>query len=157
MAAAAALLFKCRADDGIPENGALRAALAAVAAAHRLEVARIAAYAAQSAPEVYTYLWLAAPREIDAEPPGSGSLLAGMPAEACALQRVDSRAGASHGADAPFHYVVEMDFAPGRADDIKAWYEGERPRRARGRAGHGAGAAFSQPGRGLRCPSPATT
>jgi hypothetical protein len=126
MALAAALVFKCRAENGVPDGGLLRPALATIAAASRLEVARIAAYAALGAPEVYAYLWLAAPHEWDlASLPDYGGCIAGMPAVACALQRVDQRAGASHGADAPFHYVVEFDIESGYESQIDEWYQHE--------------------------------
>ena len=41
------------------------------------------------------------------------------------LQPVCLLAGASHGQDAPWHYVVETDVTPEQDDDLNAWYDQE--------------------------------
>lgn len=136
MGQAAALLIKCstsvlRSGATLPWPGAdaLRSALttAAVTAGNAgFEVERIAAYQAISAPEIYAYLWMAATREVAGTPlPAFGGALAGMPSTVLPLQRVDQRAGASQGEDAPFHYVVEFDVEAGFRQDIDQWYDHE--------------------------------
>lgn len=130
MAAVAAILIRAR---GTAPAGRLEEelrAFAAQAVAHGWAVARITAWAWQSGthpgPEVYAYLWLRAPQ---AAPAGIDQAfeirIAGLRAQVCALERVDLRKGASHGADAPVHYVVETDIAPGREAEVHGWYDHE--------------------------------
>ena len=130
MAAVAAILIKC---EGSAPADALASSLRGVAAQARLAgwpVARIAAYAWTSGthpgPEVYAYLWMKTPRETAArELPAFGLRVAGLPAHALALERVDQRSGASQGAGAPVHYVVETDVAPGSEKEVHGWYDHE--------------------------------
>ena len=131
MAEMVAVLLK--AQGATPQAGLIEAQLrnlAARAAAGGMTIGRIAAYGWRSGthagPEVYAYLWLAAPRSVPADLlPGFDGSLAGLPAQAGALERVDDRAGASSGADAPVHYVVETDLAPGSEGAVNDWYDGE--------------------------------
>ena len=130
MAAVAAILIKC---EGTAPVDALASGLRAVAAQARIAgwpVARIVAYEWRSGthpgPEVYAYLWLRAPQATPAQQlPAFGVSVAGLPAQAIALERVDERAGASRGESAPVHYVVETDIAEGMEAEVFGWYDHE--------------------------------
>jgi len=54
------------------------------------------------------------------------TLRAALPdADFACLASIMTVAGASDGADAPFHYVVETDVTPEAEDDFNAWYDRE--------------------------------
>ena len=130
MAAVAAILIKCQ---GVAPEFVLASSLRTVAAQARLAgwpVARIVAYAWESGthpgPEIYAYLWLRAPHFTPAKTlPAFELEVAGLPAQAIALERVDQRSGASRGKPAPVHYVVETDIAPGNEAEVHGWYDHE--------------------------------
>ena len=65
----------------------------------------------------YAYFAADTPREAFAHAP-EGSSLTRL---ACTVDLP----GASHGADAPFHYVVETDVVPEHEADFNAWYDEE--------------------------------
>jgi len=130
MAAVAAILIKAQGSAPVDR---LAAGLRAVAAQARLAgwpVERIVAYAWESGthpgPEIYAYLQLRAPHPTPAQRLAAFALeVAGLPAEAIALERVDERAGASQGESAPVHYVVETDIARGMEAEVFGWYDQE--------------------------------
>ena len=125
-----AILLKCQGAAPADRLEADLRLFAAQAGAGGWPVARIAAYAWESGthagPETYAYLWLSSPQPSPVEaPPAFEIVIAGLPAQVCALERVDERAGASQGEDAPVHYVVETDIAPGEEAEVHGWYDHE--------------------------------
>ena len=83
-----------------------------------------------NAEETYVYFDLAAPREVTANAVSAlaskvSGLLGGAKVSGTALKQVQDMQGVSAGFPAPVHYVVEMDFAPGSADELTRWYEQE--------------------------------
>jgi hypothetical protein len=78
----------------------------------------VRAWRALEGDEVYAYLPAGMPRPalVDLAPAG-----ADLRRLTCTLDVP----GASHGADAPFHYVVETDVAAGHEADFDAWYDQE--------------------------------
>lgn len=80
------------------------------------------------APEAgLAYCYLPLPRRI-AVPASAIEQLqacAGGPASVSRLALMQQLAGASHGAEAAFHYVVEMTPEPGFEVELQAWYDTE--------------------------------
>jgi hypothetical protein len=129
MAAVAALLIKAQGEAPAGELESQLREFAAQARAGGWPVARMAAYAARSGthegPETYAYLWLEAPIEWPSAIPSFEIEIAGLRAQVGALERVDTRDGASSQADAPVHYVVETDIETGREAEVHGWYDHE--------------------------------
>lgn len=120
-----AVVFKCRAP--LPAPDGLVAAIGAAASARKLPVAAVNANASEDGTELYAYLWLSAPIELDAAPLAA-EIARSSGAAAIAAERLvglqDIR-GASHGQPVAFHYVVETDVVPAAEGDLNDWYDRE--------------------------------
>ncbi len=97
-----------------------------------LQVCAQHAHLAQNAPELFLYLDLAQPRELEAaefkQVRQAVSEVATPARFAPAVDRLEQAfhaPGASAGQHAPFHYTVEMNPSPGWADEIVTWYNNE--------------------------------
>jgi hypothetical protein len=124
------LLFKC--SGALPEDRALVAALGEVAARSALPVAELRVHAAESGGEWYAYLELREAGELSAHDATriarlarGVAPLADLDVQALRLARRADMPGASRGARAPFHYVVETDAAEGWLDEMVRWYDSE--------------------------------
>lgn len=120
-----AIVFMCRAPMPAPER--ILAVVHEVAKARALPAAAASANLSLDGAELYAYLWLRAPADVAAAPLAREVALASRAAtvEALRLARLQDIAGASHGARAAFHYVVETDVTPEADRDLNAWYNEE--------------------------------
>jgi hypothetical protein len=126
----AAILLK--ASGALASDDALAAALAEVAQRGEIEPAGLHAHAAENGGELYAYLELRAPVELGAEDATRVAEIArgvqslrGLEVSAARLARMLDVPGASSGARAPYHYVVETDAAEGWLDEMMRWYDRE--------------------------------
>jgi hypothetical protein len=92
----------------------------------------IAAYPALESEETYVYLFSREAAAVSAGvlsrvADGAGRIpaLAGAKLATAKLVPIFDRPGASRTVAARFHYVVEMDVASSREDDLNAWYDKE--------------------------------
>ncbi len=118
----------------LADEATLAAALATVARQSGLAVSSLHAHAkvGEGDDELYAYLELSEAQQLSAAdaarvagiarglPP-----LSGLAVEAVRLTRMFEAQGASSGERAPYHYIVETDFAEGWMDEIVCWYDGE--------------------------------
>lgn len=125
-----AILLKC--TGPLREDNALAKAVAALVEQSALPVANLHAHAVESRNELYAYLELREPMDLNAANVTTVERIArGIPAlgtldvKAARLTRVADAAGASAGERAPFHYIVETDAAEGWMDEIVRWYDTE--------------------------------
>ncbi|MFY3138994.1 hypothetical protein ACOTFF_17220 [Achromobacter xylosoxidans] len=83
---------------------------------------RLRAFAAVEEEETYVYV----EGDAGAQPEVQARLAERFPgAQARVLHRTLDLAGASAGADAPWHYIVETDVLPEAEADLNAWYDQE--------------------------------
>ena len=118
----------------LADEATLAAALATVARQSGLAVASLHGHAkeGEGGDELYAYLELSEAQELSATdaariaeiarglPP-----LSGLAVEAVRLTRMFEAQGAASGERAPYHYIVETDFAEGWMDEIVRWYDSE--------------------------------
>lgn len=126
----AAILLK--ASGALASDDALAAALAELARRAARGAFALRAHAADNGAERYAYLELREPTDLQAadamriaEIARGMAPLAGLGVQAVRLARMLDVPGASSGAPAPFHYVVETDAAQGWRDEMIRWYDSE--------------------------------
>jgi hypothetical protein len=122
------VLLKCKGTLG--GDDALARALAEAAGRSALALSGLRAHAAEDGKELYAYLELREPMDLGAADAAriaalAAPSLAGLEVAAARLTRMADVPGASIGALAPFHYIVETDAAEGWMDEIVRWYDTE--------------------------------
>jgi len=120
-----AIVYKCRASVPAPEG--LAEAIALAARSQGLPAAELTVNLGLDGAELYAYLALREPVEVESAPLAAALARAtGASAlEAARLARLQDIRGASHGAPPKFHYVVETDVVPEAERDLNDWYDVE--------------------------------
>ena len=124
------VLLKCA--GALREDAALAKALAALVEQSALPIAGVHAHAVENRSELYAYLNLREPTDLNTASMRTVERIArdipalgALDARADRLTRVADLSGASSGEHAPFHYIVETDAAEGWMDEIVRWYDTE--------------------------------
>ena len=119
------VLLTCRAP--LPAPGRTVDALTEAARSQNLPAAAVTVNLSLDGGELYVYLWLREATRVERGPLARALAVATGAAEVEAARhvRLQDIRGASHGARAAFHYVVETDVVPEAETDLNDWYDRE--------------------------------
>lgn len=119
------VVFKCRAPLPAPDRGV--DALTEAARSQSLPAAAVTVNLSLDGGELYVYFWLREATRVERGPLARALAVATGAAEVEAARhvRLQDIRGASHGARAAFHYVVETDVVPKAETDLNDWYDRE--------------------------------